>query len=77
MMNLKQQPDMSVTHDIKILIDHHWSNLPLVNNIAYTEKEFDMIRSHFKFALVSFNCNSFFSDHWNIEVDKFKNELDS
>ena len=55
-MHLKQQPDMSVKNDIKIPIDHHQSNLPIVFNTACTKNELDMIRPHFQSEMVSFNC---------------------
>ena len=76
-MYLKQQLDMSIRHDIKIPIDHHQSNVPITTNTEFTKKELDTIEPHSKFAMVSFNCNSAFTDNWNIEVDEFKYEFDS
>ena len=77
LMHLKQQPDMSIRHDIKIPIDHHQCNLPIICNTACTKKELDMIGPHFKADVISFNHSSVFSDHWNVEVDKFEYEFDS
>ena len=71
-MHLKQQPDMPIRHDIRIPIEHHQSNLPIIANTAYTKKELDTIRPYFKSAMDSFNFNSLFTDHWNVEVDDFE-----
>ena len=76
-MYLKQEPDMSIRYDIKILIDHHQSNLAIIYNTACKKKELDMVEPHFKSAMVSFNCNWVLTDHWNIEVDEFEDEFDS
>ena len=46
-MHLKQQPDMSISHDIKIPNDHHQSNLPIISNTTYTKKELDTICNDF------------------------------
>ena len=34
-----------------------------------------MIGPHFKSAMVSFNCYSVLTDHWNVEVDEFEYEF--
>ena len=68
---------MSLRHDIKVPIDHHQSNLPIVPNTAYTKKELDMIRPHLESGMVSFNHNLVFTDHWNVELDEFEYEFHS
>ena len=69
-MHLKQKPDMSIRHDLRISTKHQPSN-PILANTACTKKEVDMIGPHFKSAMASFNHNSVFIDHW-VEVDEFK-----
>ena len=54
-MYLKQQPDMSIRHDIKI----YQTNL--LSLAACTKKELNMIGPHFKSAMVLFNCNTVFN----------------
>ena len=71
-MHPKKQPDIPISHDIKIPIDHQQLNLPIVNITAWTKKEFDMIGPHFKSTMVLLNCILVFSDHWNVENDEFK-----
>ena len=73
---LKQQPDMSIRHDIRIPFGHHQSNLLIVASTACTKKELDIIRPHLKYAMASFNHNSVVTDHWNAEVDEFEYEFD-
>ena len=77
-MHFKQQPDASIRCDIKIPIDHLHSNLPIISNTAFTKKELDMIRPHYKSAIDSFHCTLVFTDHWNwnMEVDKLEYEFD-
>ena len=75
-MHLKQQPDMSLRHDIKIPIDLCQSNLPIIKNTACTKKELDTYGSHFKSTTVLFICNLVCHDHWNVEVEEIKYEFD-
>ena len=69
-MHLKQQLD--IRHDIGSPIAHHQSSLPTLANTACMKKDLDMIGPHFKSAMASFNINLIFTDHWNVEVDKFE-----
>ena len=68
---------MSIEYDIRITVKHHQSNLPVIDNTAFTKKDLYAIRPHFKFTMASFNCNSVFTDHWNVEVHLFEYEFDS
>ena len=61
---------------MRIPIKHHQSNLPIIDSTASTKKELDTMRAHFKSAMASFNHNSVFNDHGNVEVDEFKYEFD-
>ena len=50
---------------------------PILASTACIKKELDTNELQFKSTMASFNCNSVFTDHWNVEFDEFKYEFNS
>ena len=50
-MHLKEQPHISICHNIKILIDHHHSNLTVISNTTCAKEKLNVARPHFNSAM--------------------------
>jgi len=69
-MNLQQQPGLSIRHDIEIPIDKTCTNLPMVYNVACSKDKITKIGHHFRTAYTIG-----FTERWSVQIDDFDYEF--